>query len=72
MLGYLGSPGLGSKVRHVGYYAVKGTDAYCNLNSYLIVLLYKIDMFIDHNSVLKRTVHTALHGLWHDNTVKFS
>ena len=33
MLGYPGSPGLGSKVKHVGYYAVKGTDAYCNTNS---------------------------------------
>ena len=33
MLGYLGSPRLGSKVRHVGHYTVKGTFAYCNTNS---------------------------------------
>ena len=39
MLGYPGSPGLGSKVRLVGYYAVKGTDAYCSLHSYAYCLL---------------------------------
>ena len=63
MLGYPGSPGLGSKVRHVGYYVVKDTDAYCNTNfdAYCILVC---DRYV-HRLGFENCeyIHTAINGL---------
>ena len=53
MLGYPGSPGLGSKVRHVGHYTVKGMFAYCNTNSNAYCIL-----------IYDRLIHKVMDKAW--------